>query len=272
MRMPAVAVLGNLALDRVDGGPPQPGGGSFHAARALRGLDRRPLVVARCAAADRAALLPPLIRLGVPVLWRESAATARFAIDYGGAEERTMVVEELGSPWSVRDAELGAELASVGWLHVAPLARSDFPAQTLAALARGRRLSLDGQGLVRPARTGPLELDADYDPAILRSVSILKLAEEEARVLVGEPTERALRSLGVPEVVVTLGSRGSIVFADGLVKRIPVRAVRGPADATGSGDAFAAAYLVARSGGLSPPASARCASGVVRGLLSGRLR
>ena len=82
-------------------------------------------------------------------------------------------------------------------------------------LARDRRLSFDGQGLVRPARTGPLVLDAEYDPEVLRHVSMLKLAEEEARVLVGEPDAEALASLGVPEILVTFGSEGSLVFADG---------------------------------------------------------
>src|SRR5205823_623776 len=67
---------------------------------------------------------------------------------------------------------------------------------------KGRRLSFDGQGLVRPPRTGPLELDADYDPELLRHVSILKLAEEEAAVL-GD-----LSALDVPEIVVTHGTRG----------------------------------------------------------------
>src|SRR5207302_10574848 len=140
------------------------------------------------------------------------------------------------------------------------------------ALARGRRLSLDGQGLVRPPRTGLLELDDDFDPEVLRHVSILKLAEEEANVLVGEPTERALRSLGVAEVIVTLGARGSIVFAEGLAEHVPTRPAAPGRDPTGAGDAFAAAYLVARAGSLTPPASARWASGVVAGLLSESLR
>lgn len=183
-----------------------------------------------------------------------------------------MVIEELGSPWSLGDTRLSAALVRVDWLHVAPLARSDFPPETLAVLGRSHRLSLDGQGLVRPARTGPLELNADYDPELLRSVSILKLAEEEAHVLVGEPSESALRSLGVAEVVVTLGSRGSIVYADGLAEYIPTRPVTGERDPTGAGDAFAVAYLVARSSGFSSPAAARWASGVVVGLLSGRLQ
>ena len=65
-------------------------------------------------------------------------------------------------------------------------------------------MALDGQGLARPERPGPLVLDADYDPEVLRHVSVLKLAEEEAVTIVGETDEDALRSLDVPEVVVTL--------------------------------------------------------------------
>jgi sugar/nucleoside kinase (ribokinase family) len=152
------------------------------------------------------------------------------------------------------------------------LARSDFPAATLAALARGRRVSFDGQGLVRPDRTGPLELDAAYDPEILRHVSVLKLAEEAARVLVGEPDGEALRSLGVPEVVVTLGSQGSLVLAEGRLERVAARPVDGEVDPTGAGDAFAAAYLVSRASGHAPAAAARRATAVVAGLLDGRLR
>src|SRR5919206_4673714 len=112
-----------------------------------------------------------------------------------------MRMEAVGDPWTPQEARgwVARALERVTWVHVAPLARTDFPAETLAALARGRRLSLDGQGLVRPARTGPLRLDGDYDPEVLRHATILKLAAEEARVLVGEPDEDALRSLGVPE-------------------------------------------------------------------------
>ena len=94
-------------------------------------------------------------------------------------------------------------------MHAAPLLRSDFPAETLAALARGRHLSLDGQGLVRSPETGPLRLDADFDPAMLEHVQILKLAEEEAEVI------GAIDRLGVPEVLVTFGPRGSCVYYEG---------------------------------------------------------
>ena len=263
--MRPIAVVGNLSRDLVDGAPPRAGGAPFHAARALRVLGRPALVGAKCADTDRDSLLTPLVRLGLPVLWRGGSSTAAFSFRYEG-DRRVMEVDALGDPWTTADLH-GLERAD--WVHVGALARSDFPAETLAALARDRRLSFDGQGLVRPERTGPLALDADYDPEVLRHVSILKLAEEEARVLVGEPDENALRSLGVPEVVVTLGSEGSLVLADGKLERVPARPVDG--DPTGAGDAFAAAYLASRSTGHAPAAAARRATALVAGLLGRRL-
>lgn len=265
--MRPLAVVGNLSRDLVDGGPPRAGGAPFHAARALRVLGRPALVGAKCADSDRDSLLTPLVRLGLPVLWRGGASTATFSFRYEG-DRRLMEVKALGDPWTIADLH-GLERAD--WVHVGALARSDFPAETLAALARERRLSFDGQGLVRPARTGPLELDADYDPEVLRHVSILKLAEEEAQTLVGEPDEDALRSLGVPEVVVTLGSEGSLVLADGKLERVPARPVGGEIDPTGAGDAFAVVYLASRSTGHAPAAAARRATALVAGLLGQKL-
>jgi sugar/nucleoside kinase (ribokinase family) len=264
-----LAVVGNLSRDLVDGAPPRVGGAPFHAARALRVLGRPALVAAKCADADRRLLLRPLVRLGLPVLWRAGEATAAFSFHYDG-DRRTMTVDVLGPSWSPSDLR---GLERVEWVHVGALARTDFPAETLATLARGRRVSFDGQGLVRPARAGALELDGEYDPDVLRHVSILKLAEEEARVLVGEPPdEEALRSLGVPEVVVTLGSRGSLVLADGRLERVGAAPVEDALDPTGAGDAFAAAYLVSRAARHGPRAAARRATALVAGLLGRRLR
>ena len=267
--MPRLAVVGNLSRDLVDGGPPRAGGAPFWAARALRALETPALVVAKCADADRALLVRPLVAFGIPVLWLGGSATAAFSIRYEG-DRREMTVDGIGDSWSPRDVR---KLGDARWVHVGALAQSDFPAETLAELAAGRRRILfDGQGLVRPARTGPLELHGDYDPEVLRHVTVLKLAEEEAHALVGEPGETALRALGVPEIVVTLGSRGSLVYADGRLERIAAQPVGGPVDPTGAGDAFAVAYLAARAGGHAPVPSARRAGALVTGLLARRLR
>ncbi len=261
-----LAVVGSLTLDAVDGGAPRIGGCPYYAARALRTLGAPALIVTKCAAGDRQLLLPALTRFGVPVVWRGTPRTTAFAFSYTG-ERRSMTVEALADPWA--PADIAGALAGVRWVHVGALTRGDFPVETLAAMARGRRLSLDAQGLTRPARTGPLALDAEYDPDILAHVSILKVSDEEAELLVDGYDERALARLGVPEVVVTLGSRGAIVFADGVAELVRAHAVRS-LDPTGAGDSFAAAYLAARSRGAAPTAAARRAAALVGDLLAGR--
>ena len=246
-----LGVVGSLALDLVDGGPARPGGVVFYAAQALQLLATPARIVAKCAPADRVELP------GVDITWVPAAVTAVFGFSYDG-DVRTMSVLEVGDPWRPEEAE-GA-LAGVEWLHVGGLLRSDFPPETIAALARGRRLSLDGQALVRPGRTGPLRLDGEVNPAILQGAQILTLSEEEASVL-GE--------VAVPEVVITLGSRGSILYTGGEEHRIEVDAVPN-VDPTGAGDAFAIAYLAARSEGVEPPVAAHRASDLVTRLLSRR--
>jgi sugar/nucleoside kinase (ribokinase family) len=265
--MSTIAVVGNLSLDRVAGSRPRIGGGPYHAARALRLVGARARLVARCADGDRRFLLPRLAALGIPLRLLAGETTAAFSFTYDHGV-RTMNIDVLGDAWTPDDVRTLDR--HVRWVQVAPLARSDFPSETIAQLAQGRRVLLDGQGLVRKPQTGRLELDADFDRDVLEHVSILKLAEEEARTLVGEPDESALRSLGVPEVVVTLGSEGSLVLADGKLEKVPAQAA-GEVDPTGAGDAFSAVYLASRSSGHAPAAAARRATALVAGLLARRI-
>ena len=99
------------------------------------------------AAADRATLLRRLIALGIPVEWRPSGETATFSFRYEG-DVRLMSVDALGDPWTADEAS-GWVCEAIGraeWIHVGPLARSDFPADTVAVLARGEfRLSAEGR-------------------------------------------------------------------------------------------------------------------------------
>jgi sugar/nucleoside kinase (ribokinase family) len=243
------AVVGNLSIDRIEGGPPQIGGGPYHAARALRLLNARGELVARCGDADRRTLLPRLAALGIPLHMLRGTRTTAFSFEYEG-DTRLMTVDQIGDAWTPRDAHRVDR--RVRWLHVAPLLRSDFPVETVAELARGRRLIFDAHGLVRRPQVGPLQLDDGFDPDVLRHVTVLKLAEEEAAI-VGDGD--------VPERIVTLGSRGAIVYAGGRETHVAARPL--PRDPTGAGDAFAAAYLVSRAAGQSPVASARRATSFV---------
>jgi sugar/nucleoside kinase (ribokinase family) len=169
-----------------------------------------------------------------------------------------MQVDAIGDTWLPED--VSPLSPATRWVHVAPLLRSDFPAETLAHIARGRHLSLDGQGLVRVPQVGELHLDDDYDPAVLEHVQVLKLAEEEADVL-GDPA-----ALPVPEVLVTHGVAGATVYVNGRAERVPAFGI--DADPTGAGDAFSIAYVAGRAGGLPPLAAARRATAVVADMLA----
>ena len=256
--MPQLALVGNLSWDRVDSGPPRIGGGPYYAAIAWRELGARALVITRCGPDERDAYTRRLTALGMHFVMLPGTSTTGFAFHYEG-ETRVMSVKHLGDTWTPDDA---AAVPPGAWVHVAPLLRSDFPVETVAALARGRRLSFDGQGLVRAGEIGPLRLDANFDRALLRHIEILKLAEEEAEVI------GSVDRLGVPEVLVTYGHRGSCVYHEG--KAVNVGAWPVATDPTGSGDAFSAAYLAARSRGLSPTSAARRATALVGAMLTRR--
>jgi sugar/nucleoside kinase (ribokinase family) len=265
-----VAVIGNLACDVVADGPPRVGGGAFHSARAFRLLGGPAVVVTKSREDDAPDLLPPLRALGVPVHWRPAASTARFAFHYEG-DERVMRMDEVGAPWSADEVGgwVADALGQAEWVQVAPLARDEFPPDAIAALARGgRKLLLDAQGLVREAHTGPLVLAGGADTSALRHVSVLKLASEEAEALAGGYDEATLLGLGVPEVLVTFGSHGCYLLADGELHEVRARPV--DHDPTGAGDAFGAGYVALRSAGEPPlPAAQQAAELVSRLLESG---
>jgi sugar/nucleoside kinase (ribokinase family) len=258
-------VIGPLARDVVEGRDSRIGGGPWYAARALRALRQEAVVVAKCGEPERRSYLRRLAALGLPVSLAAAGETTAFSFRYDAGGHREMQVDALGEPWRDGDEPEHA-LGRVEWVHVAPLLRDDFPPETLERIARRRRVLLDGHGLVRARRLGPLALDADFDPALLRHVSILKLSEEEAHAILDGSEPEELRGLGVPEIVVTFGAGGSLVLTRDAALRVAARPVRG--DPTGAGDAFSVAYLSARAGGHRPISAARRASALVSALLS----
>ena len=261
--MPSLCVIGHLARDVVADTPPRIGGGPFHAARALHVLGHRAVIVAKCGERERAPFGRRLAAFGIPVALKAAAETTAFSFSYDAEGVRTMRVDAVGDPWHLADLP-EALLRSVRWLHVPALLHGDFDADAFAWLARDRRILYDGQGLVRTRRIGPLALSGALDRSVLKHVSMLKLAEEEAAA-VGD-----VRELGVPEVLVTRGPVGStIVLRDESID-VPARAV--DADPTGAGDAFSAAYLAARADGHVPLSAARRATALVGALLAGRVR
>jgi sugar/nucleoside kinase (ribokinase family) len=264
--VPRLGVVGLVSLDRVDGGIPRLGGAPWYAARALRLVGHPAVLVTKLSEEDSQR---GLHALGVPVFSRPAARTITFRIENSG-DGRELELEEPGEPWTLAETEgwVRDALRGCDWVHAGALTREDFPAEVLASLRRGRRLSLDGQGLVRSAGLGPVELAHSFDREVLRHVDVLKLSQEEADAVGVGLDETSLASLGVPEIVVTLGSKGCIVYAGGVARVVPTRPLE-VVDPTGAGDSFMAAYLSYRSARHAPQSAAHLASEIVHRVLSG---
>lgn len=263
--MTVIAAIGHLSRDVVAGAAPRPGGGVFYAARALARLGAAAHVSASCSVDDRPHLLPPLEAFGLPVAWHESTVTTAYTFHYEG-DHRTMWQDAVGDPWT--PAQAVAAAGDAEWVDVGALTRTDFLPETLAALAAGgRHLLVDAQGLVRTATLGPLHTDGNIGE-VLRHVEILKLNDEEAEKLVGSANPERLRALGVPEVLLTLGSQGSFVVTPDLIEHVAAVEVEAPVDPTGAGDTFSVAYLARRAVGAEPAEAARAAAATVAAFLA----
>jgi sugar/nucleoside kinase (ribokinase family) len=260
----SLAVLGNLTRDVVAGEPPRPGGGVFWSTRALARLGASAAVTAACSAEDRPELLPPLEAFGLPVTWCESSSTTAYSFHYEG-DRRIMRVEAIGDPWAPEQAVAAA--GGARWVDACALMQTDFPSETLAALTEEAELLLDAHGLVRSPVLGPLQTDANVGD-MLRHVDILKLNDEEAETLVGSAEPHRMRDLGVPEVILTFGSKGAWVVTPSLVEHIPAIPIDDPVDPTGAGDTYSVTYLVQRAAGADPVEAARVAAATVSPMLA----
>ena len=264
-RMTAIAALGHITRDVVDGAEPRPGGGVFYAARALARLGADAHVEASCSAEHRSALVPPLEAFGLPTTWHESSTTTEYSFHYEG-DRRIMSQDAIGDPWTPEQAVEAA--ADATWIDVCALTRTDFPPETLAALSAGaRRLLVDLQGLVRTPTIGPLHRD-DQIGDVLHHIDVLKLNDDEAKALVGNAEPETLHGLGVPEVILTLGSQGAWVVMPGFLEHVPAVPVDGDVDPTGAGDTYSVTYIVQRTAGAEPVEAARIAAATVSEFLS----
>jgi len=262
-----VCVVGHITKDIVKVGQTMriaPGGTAYYTALALKRLGLSVAVVTKGAKKDRQHLLRALTRQRVAVFWKDGQTTSAFENIYGGPglDTRTQVLRGAGTPFSAEDVTKLSARA----FHFGPLVKKDIPLQVLKqAAGKAKIVSLDVQGMVRPARLGMITQEEWADKKKwLECVHILKADETEAFILSGQRNmDRAaavLASFGPPEVVITLGSRGSLVYAEQRLHKIPSWTPRKVNDPTGCGDTYMAGYLYERLRGTTPETAARFAA------------
>jgi sugar/nucleoside kinase (ribokinase family) len=269
---PGVTVLGNLAIDVINGAPKSPGGCASFSGVALQAAGGHGHIVALAAQKDHALFDSLLDTFGSIVRVLPADRTSAFRLDYEDVDHRQMSVDAIGPVWG--RSEIEAADPDTTWVHLAPLLRTDFPASTLALLAeRGHRVAYDGQGLVRADRLGPLVVDRHYPPELLRHLSVLKLAEDEAVIVAdGAFDESTAKRLGVPEILVTYGSEGCDIYTDDTVVRVPAAWRVEGVQTTGAGDMFTSCYVANRAAGADPRRAVQLASELVARELDRRLK
>ena len=159
----------------------------------------------------------------------------------------------------------GLKDVEAGIFHLGTLLADDFPVDVIRYLASKGIVSVDAQGYLREVRgENVFPVDWPEKREALRYITLLKANEHESEVLTGEKdpykAARILADWGVKEVLLTLGSNGSLIFADGKFHEIPAFEAREVVDATGCGDTYMTGFLYMRNKGASYEEAGRFAA------------
>lgn len=182
-----------------------------------------------------------------------SKKTVYFENSYGiNQNNRTQRVLAKADPFTVEKIQhIGAKI-----FHLGSLLSDDFSLDVIKYLSKKGILSVDAQGYLREVRgENVYPIDWCEKKEALKYVHILKVNEHEAKVLTGlddyQAAARQLAEWGVKEVLLTLGSEGSIIYAENSFYYIPAYPPKEVVDATGCGDTYMLGYLYMRNKGVS---------------------
>lgn len=202
--------------------------------------------------------------VGIEVEVIPSRRTVYFENIYSGNQnERRQRVRAKADPFTtekLQDVE-------ARYIVLGSLLADDFSLDTIRHLHSRGTLVVDAQGYLREVR-GEEVFAIDWQEKLeaLKYIDVLKVNESEIAVLTGEKDlHRAAQMLaewGVKEVLLTLGSFGSIILADGVFYDIPAYEPLWLVDATGCGDTYTMGYIYRRAQGASVEEAGRFAAAV----------
>ncbi len=172
------------------------------------------------------------------------AITTSFALEYQN-ESRELTLKSCAPPMEAKDAQLGFYATTV---HVCPIA-DEVSLEVVQKLSeKTGTLSLDPQGLLRKFDVqGRTSLKEWKMPKFLELVDVYKSSLLEITALTGmddlKASMRQIEDFGVDIVIVTLGSKGTMLLFDKTFHRIRAILPRKTIDPTGAGDVFGGAFL-----------------------------
>lgn len=261
-----ICCIGHITLDKIVT-PKQttymPGGTSYYFSYGMKHLNNAhnyKLITALAPSEYKAVDDMRKQQISVKVL--PSRKTVYFENKYGeNQDERTQRVLAKADPFTVE--ALKDEEAHI--FHLGSLLSDDFSIDVLKYLSTKGILSVDAQGYLREVR-GEKVYPVDWEGKLeaLKYIDILKVNEHEAEVLTGYKDLRQaaiqLAEWGVKEVLLTLGSMGSLIYANHQFFKIPAYPPKEIVDATGCGDTYSMGYLYMRNQGASYDEAGRFAA------------
>jgi sugar/nucleoside kinase (ribokinase family) len=245
-----ICCVGHITLDKVV--TPQitafmAGGTSYYFSKALRQMKVNYGLVTAVGQTEMP-VVEALRAEGITVEAATSAYSVYFENTYSNDQDhRTQRVLQQADPFTIEQLQnIEAKI-----FHLGPLLANDMSAQLLIYLAGKGRLSLDVQGYLRQVSNFEVQpADWPVKKEVLPYIHYLKANEYELEVLTGctdlHEGARMLAQWGVKEVLITLGSKGSIIYANERFYNIPAYIPAQITDATGCGDTYMAGYLYQR--------------------------
>ena len=223
------------------------GGTSFYFSHAIRQMPVQYHLVTALAKEDYA-FVEALIQAGVSTTVLSSTHTVYFENIYPDqSDHREQKVLFTADPFQLTDiAHLQSSI-----FHLGPLLAEDISPALIQLLATKGTVSLDAQGYLRKVMNQEVVATTwDQKNEVLPYINILKANETEAEKLTGLSNHydaaKSLADFGVKEVVITLGSKGSLIYAEGNFYEVPAMPPTTIVDATGCGDTYMAGYLYQR--------------------------
>jgi len=256
--------VGHITLDKVitpNSVKYMPGGTSYYFSNAIRQQQLNYLLVTALGQGEMHTVAG-MRALGINIHAYESAYSVYFENIYPeNLDHRTQRVLRKADPFTQEQVkDIHAKI-----FHLGPLLADDMSVDFIKDLSQRGRVSLDVQGFLR--KVDHLNVVLNDWPAkmeTLRFIDILKANDQEMEMITGLTDVRAgaarLFEWGVKEVVITLGSKGSVIYTGGIFYDIPVFVPNTICDTTGCGDTYMAGYLSQRIGGKTPQEAGEFAS------------
>lgn len=203
-----------------------------------------------------------MLKAGIDVSMNASRNTVFFENIYGeNQNERKQRVLAKADPFTIQQLEhVDAKV-----FHLGSLLADDFPTEVVEYLSRKGRVSIDVQGYLREVRDEKVyPIDWKEKLKVLKHTYYLKVNETEMETITGlkdaHEAAKLIHVWGVTEVIITLGSEGSLVYVDDKFYEIPAYPPHEVVDATGCGDTYSAGYLYKRLQGATPTEAGKFAA------------